>query len=68
MKKYFLSLVMLIAVSMGAKAQFSLGVKGGVDFLGLTADLRYEGGLSKLNPSYGQRANIWSVTVGFKLL
>jgi len=40
----------------------------GVDFLGLTADLRYEGGLSKLNPSYGQRANIWSVTVGFKLL
>ena len=40
----------------------------GVDFLGFTGDLRYEGGLSKLNSSYGQRANIWSVTIGFKLL
>lgn len=40
----------------------------GVDILGITADLRYEGGLSKLNPSYGQRANIWSVSVGFKIL
>jgi len=40
----------------------------GVDFLGLTGDLRYEGGLSKLNSAYGQRANIWSVSVGFKFL
>jgi hypothetical protein len=40
----------------------------GVDFAGFTADLRYEGGLSKLNPNYGQRANIWSVSLGFKLL
>jgi hypothetical protein len=43
-------------------------VGAGVDFAGLTADLRYEGGLSKLNPAYGQRANIWSVSIGFKLL
>jgi Outer membrane protein beta-barrel domain len=40
----------------------------GVDIIGLTADLRYEGGLSKLNSNYGQRANIWSVSVGFKFL
>ncbi len=43
-------------------------VGAGVDFAGLTADLRYEGGLSKLNPNYGQRANIWSVSIGFKIL
>lgn len=40
----------------------------GVDILGLTADLRYEGGLTKINPSYGQRANIFSLSVGFKIL
>lgn len=43
-------------------------VGAGVDILGITADLRYEGGLSKLNPNYGQRASIWSVSIGFKLL
>lgn len=43
-------------------------VGAGVDILGLTADLRYEGGLSKLNPNYGQRASIWSVSIGFKIL
>lgn len=43
-------------------------VGAGVDILGLTADLRYEGGLSKLNQNYGQRANIWSLSVGFKIL
>lgn len=43
-------------------------VGAGVDILGITADLRYEGGLSKLNENYGQRANIWSVSVGFKIL
>jgi hypothetical protein len=40
----------------------------GVDILGLTADLRYEGGLTKLNSNYGQRANIFSLSVGFKIL
>jgi hypothetical protein len=43
-------------------------VGAGVDFLGLTGDLRYEGGLSKLNSAYGQRANIWSISIGFKFL
>ena len=32
MKKYLLSLAILIAVSISAKAQFSLGIKGGVNF------------------------------------
>jgi hypothetical protein len=40
----------------------------GVDLGGITADLRYEGGLTKLNDDYGQRANIWSLSVGFKIL
>lgn len=40
----------------------------GVDILGLTADLRYEGGLTKLNENYGQRANIFLLSVGFKIL
>ena len=40
----------------------------GVDILGLTGDLRYEGGLTKLNSNYGQRANIFSLSVGFKIL
>ena len=43
-------------------------VGAGIDFASFTADLRYEGGLSKLNPEYGQRANIWSVSLGFKIL
>jgi hypothetical protein len=43
-------------------------VGAGIDFLGFTGDLRYEGGLSQLNSNYGQRANIWSVSIGFKIL
>ncbi|MGN6179060.1 MAG: porin family protein [Mucilaginibacter sp.] len=43
-------------------------VGAGVDIMGITADLRYEGGLSRLNENYGQRANIWSISVGFKIL
>ena len=47
---------------------FGYQVGAGVDFLGFTGDLRYEGGLSNLNSNYGQKANIWSVTFGFKIL
>jgi len=43
-------------------------VGAGVDVGAATVDLRYEGGLSKLNSDYGQRANIWSLSVGFKIL
>jgi hypothetical protein len=40
----------------------------GVDIGALTADLRYEGNLTDINPSYGQRQNLWALSVGFKIL
>jgi hypothetical protein len=40
---------------------------GGVDIGNITADLRYEGGLTKINPAYGQRQNLWALSVGFKI-
>ena len=40
----------------------------GVDIGAITADLRYEGGLTKINPDYGQRQNLWALSVGFKIL
>jgi hypothetical protein len=39
---------------------------GGVDIGPITADLRYEGGLTKINPDFGQRQNLWALSVGFK--
>lgn len=38
----------------------------GVDVGPITADLRYEGGLTKVNSNYGQRQSIWALSVGFK--
>lgn len=38
----------------------------GVDIGAITADLRYEGALTKINDSYGQRPNLWALSVGFK--
>src|ERR1700754_4466467 len=38
MKKYLLSAALLIAASISAKAQFSLGVKGGVNFSKISTD------------------------------
>ena len=38
----------------------------GVDIGPITADVRYEGGLTKLNNNYGQKQNLWAVSVGFK--
>jgi hypothetical protein len=40
----------------------------GVDFGSFTADLRYEGNLTDINPDYGQRQNLWALSVGFKIL
>ena len=40
----------------------------GLDIGAITADLRYEGGLTKINQSYGQRQNLWALSVGFKIL
>jgi hypothetical protein len=39
---------------------------GGVDIGPITADLRYEGGLTKINSDFGQRQNLWALSVGFK--
>lgn len=38
----------------------------GVDIGPVTADVRYEGGLTEINKSYGQKQNLWAVSVGFK--
>ncbi|WDF55302.1 porin family protein [Mucilaginibacter sp. KACC 22063] len=40
----------------------------GVDIGSITIDGRYEGGLTKINKDYGQRQNLWALTVGFKVL
>ncbi|WP_295673182.1 porin family protein [uncultured Mucilaginibacter sp.] len=40
----------------------------GVDIGAITADLRYEGNLTDLNPDFGQRQNLWALSVGFKIL
>jgi len=42
-------------------------VGGGVDIGAITADLRYEGGLTRISPNYGQRQNLWALSVGFKI-
>jgi len=38
----------------------------GVDIGAITADLRYEGNLTDINPNFGQRQNLWALSVGFK--
>jgi hypothetical protein len=40
----------------------------GVDIGAATIDLRYQGGLSKINSNYGQTQNLWALSVGFKIL
>jgi hypothetical protein len=40
----------------------------GIDLGALTADLRYEGGLTNINENYGQRQKLWALSVGFKIL
>ncbi len=39
---------------------------GGVDIGPITADLRYEGGLTKVNPDFGHAQHLWALSVGFK--
>ena len=38
----------------------------GIDLGPITADLRYEGSLTKLNNTYGERPNLWALSVGLK--
>jgi len=40
----------------------------GVDIGSITADLRYEGNLTDINSNFGQRQNLWALSVGFKIL
>lgn len=40
----------------------------GVDLGNIALDVRYEGGLTSINQKYGERPNLWSVTLGFKIL
>jgi hypothetical protein len=40
----------------------------GVDIGAATIDLRYQGGLNKINPNYGQTQHLWALSVGFKIL
>ncbi|MFL0163182.1 outer membrane beta-barrel protein [Aquirufa salirivi] len=59
-----------------SKAYFSYTVGGGLDLLGLTVDLRYEGNLTDLSntvpiPSdvnISQKASVWHLTLGIKIL
>ena len=39
---------------------------GGVDIGPITADIRYQGGLTKINSNFGQTQNLWALSVGFK--
>ena len=38
----------------------------GVDLGPITADLRYQGGLNKVNSDFGQTQKLWALGVGFK--
>lgn len=40
----------------------------GVDFGPFTTDLRYQGGLDKINFRYGQKQYVWALSVGYKIL
>ncbi|PTQ99642.1 outer membrane protein with beta-barrel domain [Mucilaginibacter yixingensis] len=55
-------------VDFGNYKKSTLGYQAGagVDIGAITADLRYEGALTKINDSYGQRPNLWALSVGFK--
>jgi hypothetical protein len=41
---------------------------GGVDLGPITADIRYEGGLTKISDDFGQHQKLWALSVGFKFL
>jgi opacity protein-like surface antigen len=56
------------------KASYGYQAGGGVDIGTLSVDLRYEGSLSEVsalsssNINFSQKANLWQLTVGLKLL
>ncbi|MES2486192.1 MAG: porin family protein [Bacteroidota bacterium] len=48
------------------KSTLGYQVGAGVDIGAITADVRYEGGLTDVNKNYGQRQNLWALSIGFK--
>ena len=50
------------------KSNVGYQVGAGVDIGAITADLRYEGGLTKVSDSFAKRQNLWALSVGFKIL
>ncbi len=40
----------------------------GVDILNFSVDLRYEGGLTEINPAFGQKQNVFHLSLGYKIL
>jgi hypothetical protein len=40
----------------------------GIDLGSLSLDARYEGGLTQVNEKFGQRQNLWHISLGFKIL
>lgn len=48
------------------KSTLGFQAGAGVDIGHITADFRYEGGLTKINQNFGQRQNLWALSVGFK--
>lgn len=38
----------------------------GIDLLSFSVDLRYEGGLTQINPAFGQRQNVFHLSLGYK--
>lgn len=59
-----------------SKAYYSYTVGGGIDILGLTLDVRYEGNLTDLSKTvplptglnFSQKASLWQATLGLKIL
>ena len=49
------------------KSNIGYQVGAGVDIGAITADLRYEGGLTKISDSFAKRQNLWALSVGFKI-
>ena len=49
------------------KSNIGYQVGAGIDIGAITADLRYEGGLTKVSDSFAKRQNLWALSVGFKI-
>lgn len=49
------------------KANIGIQAGAGIDIGNLTFDARYETGLNKINSYFNQRANVFQVSIGFKL-